>query len=80
LNERNLAQKRAAKSGKDDDWKSFKKLRNKSNAILKKEKRSWESKRLDSCTSTSDTWRIVKNWLGWTNNIRKYQNIWLAKN
>ena len=38
MNERNLAQKRAAKSGKAYEWKSFKKLRNKINAILKKEK------------------------------------------
>ena len=66
INERNLAHKRAAKSGKDEDWKEFKRLRNRINNILKKEKSSWQSKRLESCTTTSDTWRTVKNWLGWT--------------
>ena len=66
INDRNLAHKRAAKSGNEDDWKEFKRIRNRVNSILRKEKSSWQSKRLESCTSTSDTWRTVKNWLGWT--------------
>ena len=65
MNEKNLAQKKAAKSGMDDDWKDFKQMRNKVNGILKKEKVNWESERLENCSSTSDTWRMVKNWLGW---------------
>ena len=65
MNERDLAQKRAAKSGDSDDWKEFKRLRNRINGLLKHEKRSWESRRLDSCSSTSDIWKTVKNWLGW---------------
>ena len=35
------------------------------NSILKKEKCAWQSSRLENCTSISDTWRTVKNWLGW---------------
>ena len=65
INERNLAQKKAAKNGVDEDWKDFKKLRNRINSILKNEKCAWQSSRLENCTSTSDTWRTVKNWLGW---------------
>ena len=40
-------------------------LRNQVNSKLKKEKSLWQSSRLESCTSTSDTWRTIKNWLGW---------------
>ena len=40
-------------------------LRNQINAKLKKEKSSWQASRLENCASTSDTWRTVKNWLGW---------------
>ena len=35
------------------------------NGILKKEKINWQSDRLENCSTTSDTWRMVKNWLGW---------------
>ena len=35
MNERDLAQKKAAKSGRDDDWKDFKQMRNKGIGILK---------------------------------------------
>ena len=65
MKERDLSQKKAAKSGKNDDWKDFKKLRNNVNGILKKEKINWQSDRLENCSTTSDTWRMVKNWLGW---------------
>ena len=65
MTDRDLAQKKAAESGLSDDWKAFKKLRNQINNKLKKEKSEWECRRLEMCTSTSDTWRTVKNWLGW---------------
>ena len=66
MTERDLAQKKASESGKNEDWKQFKKLRNKMNSVLKKEKRNWQARRLENCTTTSDTWRTVKDWLGWT--------------
>jgi hypothetical protein len=66
MTERDLAQKKASESGKNEDWKQFKKLRNKMNSVLKKEKRNWQARRLENCTTSSDTWRTVKDWLGWT--------------
>ena len=66
MTERDLAHKKASESGKNEDWKQFKKLRNKMNSVLKKEKRNWQARRLENCTTSSDTWRTVKDWLGWT--------------
>ena len=43
MNERDPAQKVAAYSGNTEDWKEFKKLRNRINGILKQEKSSWQS-------------------------------------
>ena len=65
MNERDLAQKRASRTGLREDWIEFKKLRNRINGKLKQEKKSWQSKRLENCSSTSDIWRSVKSWLGW---------------
>ena len=57
--------KRASRTGLREDWIEFKKLRNRINGKLKHEKKSWQSKRLENCSSTSDIWRSVKSWLGW---------------
>ena len=65
LTDRDLAQKKATETGNDDDWKTFRKLRNQLNSRLKKEKSQWQASRLEKCTNTSDTWKTVKNWLGW---------------
>ena len=65
MNERDLAQKTAAETGNEEDWKKFKVLRNQINGILKKEKRDWQASRLENCATTSDIWKTVKSWLGW---------------
>ena len=65
MTERDLAQKKAAETGKADDWKHFRKLRNQINSKLKKEKTQWQANRMEMCSNTSDTWKTVKNWLGW---------------
>ena len=70
MNDRDLAQKKATETGKSDDWKAFKKIRNQINSILKKEKRNWQSNRLEMCSNTSDTWRTVKN---------RLENRWSSK-
>ena len=66
ITERDLAQLKAAKSGAENDWKLFKQLRNRINNKLKAERRQWQARRLENCTNTSDTWRIIKSWLGWS--------------
>ena len=65
MTERDLAQKKAAESGSNEDWKKFKLLRNQINGILKKEKSVWQASRMENCATTSDIWKTVKNWLGW---------------
>ena len=65
ITERDLAQMRAAESGEENDWKMFKQLRNNINNRLKVERRQWQARRLERCANTSDTWRIIKSWLGW---------------
>ena len=62
MNERDHGQKVAEHSGNTEDWKELKKLRNRINGILKKEKSCWQSRRLESCSSSSSD--TVKNWLG----------------
>ena len=32
---------------------------------LKREKLQYQTRRLEACLTTSDTWRMVKSWLGW---------------
>ena len=65
ITERDLAQKKAAESNDDEDWKQFRKMRNQINNKLKMEKRQWQARRLEACSNTSDTWRTIKGWLGW---------------
>ena len=65
MNDRDLAQKTAAETGNEEDWKKFKVLRNQIKGILKKEKRDWQASRLENCATTSGIWKTVKSWLGW---------------
>ena len=50
-----LAQIKAIETGDENDWKIFKQLRNRINNRLKVEKKKWQARRLESCTST---WRV----------------------
>ena len=63
ITDRDLAQKKAAESNNEDDWKLFRKLRNQINNKLRKEKRQWQAGRLKACSNTSDTWRMSRDGL-----------------
>ena len=63
---RNEAQERASNSGKLEDWRIFKSLRNQTTARVREDKKNWEMKRFnDAVNSSTDVWKSVKGWLGW---------------
>lgn len=62
IKERNLAQTRANRTKDKDDWRYYKKLRNKVTNILRKEKKLWqENKLVEFGNDTSSIWKNVKN-------------------
>ena len=67
--ERDRAQKVAAETKSANDWKLFKRIRNKVNSILRNEKRNWQRKKFKDCEDVNDTkqiWKTVKSSLNWT--------------
>ena len=65
--ERDLAQKKAAETKSEDDWRIFKQLRNNINNTLKVEKRVWQEQKIKSFgADSSSVWKNLKGWLGWT--------------
>ena len=67
--ERDHAQKIAADTESENDWKLFKRIRNRVNAILRNEKRNWQRKKFKECEDANDTkqiWKTVKSSLNWT--------------
>ena len=64
---RNEAQKKAAQTDDPGDWKLFRSLRNQTTAKVREDQKKWEEQRFDKNRNTStDTWRTVKGWLGWS--------------
>ena len=67
INERDLAQKKAARSKDSDDWRHYKGLRNKATSILRTEKKNWQAIKIKHLgNDSSSIWKNVKNWLGWS--------------
>ena len=64
---RDMAQQKASDSGLNEDWVEYKKLRNEVTSQLKKEKKSWQQGKLESCEETKDMGKLWKNILGWLN-------------
>ena len=61
------AQKRAAESKSEDDWRQYKALRNRITTILCTEKKSWQARKIAQFGSDSSSiWKNVKQWLGWS--------------
>ena len=63
---RDAAQKNATESGKAEDWREYKSIRNSVNSILRREKESWQRIKLQEISGDSrSTWQNIKSWLGW---------------
>ena len=68
IDQRNKAQKVASLTKDQDDWRSFKNLRNTVNARMKLEKKEWEKQKLDSTRQDPNSlWKNVKTLLDWNN-------------
>ena len=68
ISKRNIVQKKASHTGKEEDWTEYKHLRNQINSRLKTEKNSWKKHKLESLSAdTSGLWGTVKDWIGWNN-------------
>ena len=66
MKKRDEAQAKAAQSKSNDDWRSFKNLRNVITSRVRAEKRAWEQNKLDgSHQDPGATWSTVKSWLSW---------------
>ena len=66
MKERDDLQKKAAETKDSDDWKEFKKIRNKVNNRLKFEEKNWQKLKLEECGENSGkVWKNVKGLLNW---------------
>ena len=67
MKERIDSQQRAKDSQQEADWVIYKKLRNRVNLPLKREKNNWRMHKLKSLNNNSgQLWKNVKDWFGWT--------------
>ena len=66
IKDRDQAQRRAAISNSEDDWKLFKQLRNQVTSRLRPEKSNWQKDQLQTCTGKpGDQWKLMLGWLNW---------------
>ena len=64
---RNDAQKKAAETQSEEDWQTYRKLRNYITNNLKNEKKNWQEQKIKTFGGdTSSIWKNIKTWLGWT--------------
>ena len=67
IQQRNTAQHNASISGLDEDWASYRRLRNQATAQLRQDKLVWQQNKLESCEQEGDSGKLWKNVLGWLN-------------
>ena len=66
IEHRDEAQRKAAASKSEVDWKIFKKLRNQVTSMLRVEKTNWQRDKLKNCSSSpGEQWQLVLGWLDW---------------
>ena len=64
--ERNEAQKTAATSGSQEDWRVYRGLRNRCVSAQRMDRKKWEEKKLSSTeNSPAQLWKSVKGIVGW---------------
>ena len=65
---RNIAQEQAVGSGSNEDWRSYRSLRNQTTASLRRDLVEYRKKKLSSqSNSPGDIWSSVKQILNWEN-------------
>ena len=66
LTERDNAQKHAATTKNQDDWRLYKNLRNRATSKMREEKKQWEKGCLNHLENNStNIWINMKTWLNW---------------
>ena len=74
---REAAHKKAAGTDDQEDWRTFRALRNQVTAKLREDKQKWETKKLDlQENESSGVWKTVKGWLGWGTSGTPTQLLW----
>ena len=67
IQQRNFSQKKASESKCQNDWNEYRKIRNQVNSRVRKEKKLWQEKKIQSFgRDSSSIWKNIKNWLGWS--------------
>ena len=59
------AQEIAANSGRPEDWRQYRALRNQKNRSVVRDEAEWQKKKLGNTTNPSDMWKVAKSILGW---------------
>ena len=68
MDERDLAHSLAASSNRQDDWTTYKKMRNKVTTKLRLEESSWRKSKLSRIPNNpAQQWSTILGWLGWRN-------------
>ena len=64
---RNKAQEKASSTDDPEDWRMYKSLRNLATAKVREDKKKWEMQKFTrEENSSTDIWKTLKCWLGWT--------------
>ena len=58
------AQERAACTGRPEDWREYRSLRNQKNRSVQRNEAEWQKKKLSSMNNPSDMWKTAKSMLG----------------
>ena len=60
------AQETAAMTGRPEDWRQYRSLRNQKNRSVKDDERNWQQKKLSTTNNPADMWKAAKAMLGWS--------------
>ena len=68
MEERNKDQRKAAASGSQEEWRFFRRMRNRCVSAQRMDRKEWEKKELSSVdNSPAKMWKSVKGMIGWAN-------------
>ena len=56
----------AAGSGRPEDWREYRALRNQKNRSVRQDEVEWQKRKLSSTNNPSDMWKAAKGILGWS--------------
>ena len=67
MERRNASQRKAARTGSQEDWREYRGLRNQCVAAQRMDKKNWEKRKLDSKENNpTKLWKSVKAIIGWS--------------